>query len=340
MKTQLRLLVVFTTALLCSMTSSYAQTTLVAGDIGVLWNQADTPDDFAFVTYVDLAEGTGIYFTDCGTTTFADGFRMPACTEGAVKYTVPAGGLQTGEIIKYFGNPNFVAYTDSRITGGLGLATSGDQIVVFQDATSAAGGTNAANNPTYIFVIHNASTQFLGDPTDSNETSVPFGLTDIGLPRTALGVGAGPGVDVEFDNTVYSGTYTFSTAEDAKIALTNPANYYGSNVIVGDPTYDALVAAIPIKLSLTTLSTEGFDFNTLISVFPNPSNGNVTIKNSGIALNSAIVTDMNGRVVASIDLEGTTVDRELNLSSVLSSGMYFMSISSDDASTVKKIMIK
>ncbi|MFT5242151.1 MAG: hypothetical protein ACJA1H_000730 [Glaciecola sp.] len=89
---------------------------------------------------------------------------------------------------------------------------------MFQDATSAT------NNPTYIFVIHNASTQFLGDTTDSNETSVPFGLTDTGLPRTALGVVAGPGVDEEFDNTVYTGTYTFTTISTAQTAL-SPGMY-------------------------------------------------------------------------------------------------------------------
>lgn len=340
MKTKLLLLTFSVSALLFSVKTN-AQTTLAAGDIGVLWNQADTPDNFAFVTYVDLAEGTGIYFTDCGTTTLADGFRTPACTEGAQKYTVPAGGHDAGEIIKFQGNPNFAPYTDSRITGTFGLATSGDQVVVFQDATDAAGGTNAANNPTYIFVIHNASTQFAGDPNDSNETSLPFGLTDTGLPRTALGVGAGPGVDVEFDNTVYNGSYTFTTIEDAKIALTDPANYYGSDPNPpGDVTYNALVAAIPLKLNLPNLSTNEFDLNAAISVYPNPSNGRITIKNSGVALEMVTVADVNGRTVSSINLEGTTVDKELDLISVLSTGMYFMTISSNNASTVKKLVIQ
>jgi hypothetical protein len=194
--------IVFITIAFFFISSTSAQTTLTPGDVGVIWNQGDNPDNFAFFTYVDLAAGTGIYFTDCGTTTLADGFRMPECTEGIVKYTVPTGGLAIGSIITFVGNSNFVPYTDARIIGALSLATSGDQIVVFQDATSASGGTNAGNNTTFIFVIHNASTQFLGNPSDSNETSVPFGLSDTGLPRTALGVVAGPGVDVEFDNTV------------------------------------------------------------------------------------------------------------------------------------------
>jgi hypothetical protein len=235
---------------------------------------------------------------------------------------------------------DFTPYTDSRITGNLGLATSVDQVVVFQDASNAAGGSNAANSPKYIFVIHNASTQFLGDPIDSNETSVPFGLSDTGLPRTALGVGAGPGVDVEFDNTVYTGGYMFSALEAVKIALTDPANYIGSNAAGADATYDNAVAAIPLKFNIPNLSNDTFDFDKLISVFPNPSNGKVTIKNSGVALYGVTVTDINGRTITSLNLDGAKVDRELNLSFALSAGMYFMTISAENAFTVKKLIIK
>ena len=338
MKTKLLSLAFITSAFFFGMNVN-AQTTLVPGDIAVIWNQADTPDDFAFVTFVDLAAGTGIYFTDCGTTTAADGFRMPACTEGAVKYTVPTGGLSIGAIIKFSASADFVAYTDTRITGGLGLATSGDQIVVFQDATSAAGGTNAANNPTYLFVNHNASTQFAGDPTDSNETSLPFGLTDTGLPRTALALGAGPGPDVEFDNSVYNGTYTFATVADAKIALTNPANYINSNGIV-EATYPAAVAAIPAALTITTLSNDDFDLSAGVSFYPNPSKGFITIKNSGIALETVQVSDINGRVITKIDLEGTTNDKEIDLTTTLTSGMYLVTITSKTASVTKKLIIE
>ncbi|WP_299337400.1 T9SS type A sorting domain-containing protein [uncultured Psychroserpens sp.] len=344
MKTKLLSLAFIVSAFMFN-TNTNAQTTLAPGDIAVFWNQADTPDSFAFVTFVDIVAGTGIYFTDCGTTTLADGFRMPACTEGAVKYTAPSGGLSAGDIIQYVdgaAGPDFAPYSDSRITGSLGLATSGDQVVVFQDATSAAGGTNAGNTPTYLFVIHNASTLFTGDPSDSNETSLPFGLTDTGLPRTALGVGAGPGVDVEFDNTVYTGSYTFTTIEDAKIALTDPANYYGSNPNPPglDATYDAAVAAIPAALTITTLSTNELGLNASVTLFPNPSNGLITIKSEGVALESMQVADINGRIVSTIDLEGATQDKEINLTNALTSGLYLVTIRSNDASITKKLIIQ
>lgn len=340
MKTKL-LLLSFCVSIMMYSTSINAQTTLVPGDLAVLQNQADTPDDFAFVTFVDIAAGTGIYFTDCGTTTAADGFRMPACTEGAVKYTVPAGGLAIGDIVKFQGgtNADFAAYNDSRITGGFGLATSGDQVVVFQDATNAAGGANAGNNPTYLFILHNSSTQFGGSPTDSNESELPFGLTDTGLPRTAVAVGAGPGVDVEWDNTVYSGTYTFNTVDDAKIALTDPANFVRVNALT-EGAYPAAVTAIPSALTLTTLSLGEVELGNSVFVAPNPSNGTITIKNAGNVLQSAVITDLNGRLVSQLNLNGNTGDQEINLSNVLSSGMYFMTISTDSQSTIKKIIIQ
>lgn len=324
-----------------------AQTTLVPGDIAVFQNQADAPDDFAFVTFVNIDAGTGIYFTDCGTST--TGFRTPVCTEGALKYTVPAGGLNAGDMIRWSTNvTNFVNYSDTRITGtgGPALATSGDQVVVFQDATSAAGGTDAANTPTFLFVLHNASTQFLGDPTDSNETSLPPGLSDTGLPRTAVGVGAGAGVDVEWDDTVYNGTYDFSGFSDlassiaaAKVAMTDPANYTQVNNIF-DASYASAVAAIPNALMLFTLSTEEFSLDSALSLYPNPSNGITTIKNNGIILNAVNITDVNGRTIVSQDLNGTTTNITLDLTSKLSSGLYFVSISSNKGTIAKKLIIE
>jgi hypothetical protein len=78
----------------------------------------------------------------------------------------------------------------------------------------------------------------------------------------------------------------------------------------------------------------------LISVFLNPSSGKVNVKNSGIALYALIVKVVNGGMIISFDLEGATVDREFNLRSVWSPGMCFMTIYSENAFMVKKLIIK
>lgn len=319
-----------------------SQTTLSVGDIVIFQNQADTPDDFAFVTFVDIDAGTGIYFTDCGVD--AGGFRTPTCTEGAFKYTAPAGGLSAGDIVRFSTNAgDFTVYSDSRITGSMALATSGDQVVAFQDATSAAGGTDAANTPTFLFIIHNASTEFTGSPADSNESSLPPGLDDTTPPRSALGLGMGAGVDIEWDNTIYNGTYDFSgfatTAEAinaARLAMTDPANYTQQDDITLAP-YSTNAAAIPAALNLMTLSTDEFTGRSF-SLYPNPSNGNITIRNAGVALQNITITDVNGRTVGSYEMNGVTGNADLSLN--LNTGMYFVKLTSDNASTTKKLIIK
>lgn len=323
--------------------SAFGQTNLVAGDIAIIHNQADTPDDFAFVTFVDIDATTGIYFTDCGSTT--SGF-ISCPGEGARKYVVPAGGLSAGDIVRFSANgSNFSTYTDTLISGSFSLATTGDQVIAFQDAASATGGTNASANPRFLFVINNASTLFTGNPSDTNETALPPGLSDTGSPRTALGVGAGPGVDEEFDNTVYSGTYDFSgyateaqAINAAKIAMTNPSNYTTSNTNPpGDTNYDNAVIAIPTAINIMTLSNDAFLSNSF-AVYPNPSNGNITIRNSGVALQNVIVTDLNGRTMGTYEMNGVTGNADLSLN--LNTGMYFMKLTSNDASTTKKLIIK
>lgn len=329
------LLFIFLMSYVLSTELTYAQT-LAPGDISIFWYQADTPDKFAFTTFIDLAEGTQIIFTDCGAVPSGT-FDPLGCGEGATVYTVPAGGLEIGEVVIFDDSnqaPEFADYAgDAIITSntGIGMSTGGDQITVIQ---------GSGVSPTFIFMMSASSTTFSGDDSNSTtETNLFNGLVDTGLPRTALAVGSGPAPSQEWDNAIYNGTYTFATIEDAKIALTNPANYIGVDAITDAP-YPSLVAAIPVKITILSLSTEEFNLNTSISVYPNPSNGYITIKNAGIALNNVTVTDINGRTIMSYNLDGTTVDAELNLSSVLSSGVYFMNISSDKSSTVKKIVIQ
>lgn len=310
-----------------------AQTTLVAGDIAIIQNQADYQQDFAFVTFVDIAAGTGIYFTDCGST--ATGFV--SCNEGAVKYTVPNGGLSAGDIVKYAagGNVAFTTYSDTLIRAFLSLSPAGDQIIAFQDAASASGGTNASANPTFLFVINNASTLFTGNPPDQNETNLPPGLWSGGLPRTALGVGAGP--DEDWDNTIYIGTYDFSgevnlaySIAEAKRALTDKGRYARSNNLT-NTTYTNAVSVMPDALMLNTLSTTEFDISK-ISMYPNPANNLVTISN-GDKINEVIVFDVTGKEVIRTKL----INNQVNISQ-LNSGMYFINLKGENISVVKKLI--
>lgn len=324
-------------------TTIKAQTALNAGDIAVLWSQTDVPDKFAFVTFVDLAAGTSIYFTDCGVTT-TGALPAGACTEGAVRFVVPGTGLTKGTVVTWTATAaNFTNYTDTKITGALALSTAGDQVLAFQDAANPAGSSNAAANPKFIFIMNTGSTLFTGDAvTSSTETNLPTGLVATGLPRTALGVGSGPGASDEFDNAIYKGPYTFPTVAAAKLAITNPVNYYGTDAdpTGGDALYDGYATALPATLSFITLGTSEIYAENGIQVYPNPSNGNITIRNSGAALRSATILDASGKIVMRIDLKGAALDKNLNLEGQLPAGLYFLEIQSDKGTALKKLLIK
>ncbi|MFD0860868.1 T9SS type A sorting domain-containing protein [Sungkyunkwania multivorans] len=323
-------------------TISYGQTVLSPGDIAIFWGQADTPDDFAFVTFVDLAPGTIIYFADAGIVPGGT-FDPAGSTEGATVYTAPAGGLPANSIVQFVsGAADFSPLVgDSLITGGFAISTAGDQVIAFQDADG--DNINPASNPTFIFALNLGSTGFTGDDSlSTTQTNLPAGLSDTGLPRTALAVGSGPGVSDEFDNAVYTGTYTFASTMDAKIALTDPANYYGSNPNPPglDATYDAAVAAIPASLSGAVLSIEDVALRNSIKTYPNPTNGEIFIKNDeNKLLTNAQIVDISGRVIKSYDLRNADVEERLDLSG-LTTGIYVLRVNAENASFSEKFVIE
>ena len=98
------------------------------------------------------------------------------------------------------------------------------------------------------------------------------------------------------------------------------------------------------NINVTVGETLSVDTSTMleneIAVFPNPSNGNITIKNSGISLEKVTVIDLNGRIITSQNLNGITTNLNLDLSSKLSAGLYFIDISTENASTIKKLIIE
>ena len=334
MKTKLLFFLSIAGALLFSNTTN-AQTVLAPGDIVVFWNQADTPDGFAFVTFVDLDPGTVIYFTDCGVVP-AGTFDPAGCGEGAVAYTVPVGGKAIGDVVQWAdGVADFADYPgDATILGGSGpsFSTGGDQIIVFQANGSPGGSPTAGTNPTFIFVNNNASTLFTGDDSNSTtETGLPIGLSDVTTPRTALGLGSGTGASQEYDNTVYNGTYVFSTVADAKLALTDPANYTGANGITDAP-YQAQVGAIPGKLTILSLTTEEFDAQNVV-MYPNPANSFITISGNQLDINEVRIFDITGKEV----IRTNAVQDQIDISP-LNSGVYLVNILGNDIDVVKKLI--
>lgn len=148
-----------------------AQTTLAAGDIAIIGYNFDDPDEFAFVTLIDLEAGTAINFTDNGWTA-GGAFRTG---EGTLNWVAPAA-YSAGDII----NPG---------VGSMQFSVSGDQILAYQGDSSS---------PTFIYAIHSNDIGWNADATSSNESALPTGLVN-GTSAVAI---------PEIDNAVYSGSGT------------------------------------------------------------------------------------------------------------------------------------
>ncbi|MEE9167869.1 MAG: lamin tail domain-containing protein [Candidatus Neomarinimicrobiota bacterium] len=186
----------------------WAETVLSAGDIAIVGFNCDNPDEFGFVTVVDLEPGTQLYFTDSGITSSGT-FRG---NEGAVKYTVPVGGVTAGTVIVYPSSQgDFSSANDSSVgTNGMSLSSTGDQIIAFQDSSS---------NPVFIYAFNSEGTEWQTDATNSNESAIPPGLAD-GLSALAI---------VEKDNGYYSGSTTSGTKSALLSAISNSDNWTTSN---------------------------------------------------------------------------------------------------------------
>ncbi|SHH65491.1 T9SS type A sorting domain-containing protein [Winogradskyella jejuensis] len=97
-----------------------------------------------------------------------------------------------------------------------------------------------------------------------------------------------------------------------------------------------------INVSNQTLSTNELDdiVSRNISLFPNPSQGQFTLKNtSGLNLNSAELIDVKGALIQTIDLEGFTNVQTIDLSA-LNPSIYFFKIYTADGVATKKIIIE
>ncbi|WP_417619777.1 M4 family metallopeptidase [Oceanihabitans sediminis] len=83
------------------------------------------------------------------------------------------------------------------------------------------------------------------------------------------------------------------------------------------------------------------DFNVVtnsVKVYPNPSNGVFTLKKTqNIHLSSAKIHDINGRVIKEFDLSNMQMKKDMDLTH-LSSGIYFVTITSPEAKTVLKLV--
>lgn len=222
--------------------SAKAVSVLNPGDIAIITANSDigydplTPNSngFDFVSKVDLDAGTEIYFADKGWDgSLAIPFWRNTTGEGALRYTVPVGGISAGTIVRYednmipslpsSGSSTWDMYSIDPITGattlstsiasGFDPATSGDNILVFQGSAAA---------PNFIFGIGwSAATTWISSGTPSaNNSWIPSSLSAASGTIVTLG---------STDNYQYQCTNLGMFSSAFSIDLQNISNWNNDN---------------------------------------------------------------------------------------------------------------
>lgn len=185
---------------------------LSPGGIAIIGINSDNPDEFSFVSLVDIGQNTVAKFTDKGV--HSDGSLRSY--EGIRTWTA-GDDIPKGDIISYPGSGDF------SVTGSFLLAAAGDQLIAYQ-------GDEAS--PVFIYAIQTNSTQWQADATSAQTSALPLGLIE-GV--TAVAVGRNPGPTDEWDNSVYDMSVTNGTREEVLAAIGNADNWNGSNNRVSLP---------------------------------------------------------------------------------------------------------
>ena len=240
-------------AITATLLSSSSFGALIAGDVAIVGFQASgvTKDSVSFVTFVDLAPGTVLYFTDNGWTGSA--FRGVSATDGdgnenLMRFTV-VNTIVAGTIIGSKTTSADYAWTLSGLVGPgtsayaqLSLSSTGEQVTILES-------TNLANpifsDFTALYNFDNTSAYEVA--TSASTGSLPTGLkqgTSAVLLTSALN-----------SATFNLGTLTSGTQAEWLAAIGNAANW-----TTGTGTADAgsgFINVVPAPGALALLACAG-----------------------------------------------------------------------------------
>ncbi len=223
---------------------------LTAGDVAVIGYRSDNPDGVAFVTWVDLAAGTSLYFTDSGF--FSDGTLRD--TEDIMSWTAPAGGVLAGTVVTvscpYGASEAATADIGTVALKLSGLSTSGDQIFVGTTAFPRNGKTSKPGSTYTGTLLFGLSTKKAwltsGELTGTNDSFLPSALSDANVRLTR-------------NNGQYTGPRTGLSMAGYKAAIMDAANWTTENndtTVLDSTDFSVAGAPPPPTLSITIPSTE------------------------------------------------------------------------------------
>lgn len=218
-----------------------ALTVLAPGQIYVIRANSDFgfpggagSNGFDFVSTVDLDPGTEIFFTDKGWDgSLGSPFWRNTTGEGALRYTVPIGGISAGTIVSFddslisslptSGSSTWDMFSIDPTTGAMSLttaiasgfdpATTGDNILVFQ---------GSAASPNFLYGVgwSGATTWISSGTPSANNSWIPAGISTAANTVVTLG-----STDNFRYNCLNLGIFSSNFASD----LVNAANWTADN---------------------------------------------------------------------------------------------------------------
>ncbi len=153
-------------------------------------------------------------------------------------------------------------------------------------------------------------------------------------------------VDPDGTHTVgdyFDGMEVTDNCADEIVLIQDPAQGTVLGVGVWDITLTATddygnSTTCTFELDLTLLGTDDNELNNAISLYPNPANEQVTISNSSnIALETAMIYDLNGKLVSQINLQNMQTEKMIDVSAY-ATGVYMVYITGEQSSVVKRLI--
>jgi hypothetical protein len=250
---------------------------------------ASTPDEFALLTFVDIAEGTQLRFTDAKFTGTAQ------CDDGLV-WTAPVGGIKAGEVIDVLNdNP---AVDKGSVTGAsFGLSSGGDQIMIFEGPAASANHITALSSNAWVtsgITCASKSTSILPATLTNGVNAISHEMTSGGDGSNTV-------------NAYYTGTME-GTFDEIKKLVADYKNWNGTAAGTEAqkwPTWNFTGVAA---------SNDYFQKNSF-RLYPNPTSGAVYSNKSM----KFMVMDLTGQIV----YQSINAENILDLST-LSNGIYLI----------------
>jgi hypothetical protein len=268
--------------------------------------------------------------TSCSFTVTVGDFTAPDVTGPIDIFTGTGGtGGLCSAIVNYdpiVATDNCSADADITVTLTEGLA-SGSAFPVGTTVVTYSVLDTAGNETLFTFnvTITDTSAPAIDCPADfavSPDASGNYTLPDW---TTLASDACSSGADLVTTQDPIAGTVV---ADGSVTAVTITSTDAAGNVSVC--TFNLTVDA--------TLSVNDLALDNALSIYPNPTANVFTLTNgSGASLETMTIVDVNGRIIDTISLTEMDTEKEISIANY-ATGIYFARISSENATTVKRIV--